>query len=336
MTTFICVDTREIILIPAVVSLIVASIALPIVLFSLRRMDVLDVPSERSLHSSAVPRGGGIALAIGYASGLLTLGSLIWPIWLATIGFALLGTWDDVKSRSPLLRLGLQIMVAGATCIGLIFLLDKPLWIFPLLFIVLISTVNAVNFMDGINGITALHAVVWGVSYVILFWFLDQHSYISLGIILCAIGLAFLPWNFPSAKLFLGDSGSYLIGGSLGLLAILGILANAPLAALSPLAIYAADTGVAVSRRIRSGERLTEPHKSHVFQQLVDSGWSHSRSALTTVGFTFITASLGILSINQPAILQLLLLVLILATCAIYLSLPRVVQRRMTNEAEVE
>ena len=321
---------------PGVVALLISSVALPLVLVILRKMNVFDIPNERSLHSSAVPRGGGIALAIGFASGLITLGSLIWPIWLSTIGFALLGTWDDVKSRSPLLRLGLQLLVAGVSCIGLIFLLGKHAWIFPLLVVVLISTVNAVNFMDGINGITALHAVVWGAAYAILFWFLDQDSYISLGIILCAIGLAFLPWNIHNAKLFLGDSGSYLIGGSLGLLAVLGILANAPLAALSPLAIYAADTGVAVSRRIRTGDSLTEPHKTHVFQQLVDSGWSHSRSALTTVGFTIITASLGILSIDQPAILQLLLLLLIVATCAIYLSLPRNVHRRMTNESEVE
>ena len=329
-------DTREVILIPAAVSLIVATIALPLVLVTLKKMNVIDIPNERSLHSRAVPRGGGIALAIGYASGLITLGSLIWPIWLSTIGFGLLGAWDDVKSRSPLLRLGLQILVAGASCIGLILLLGKPMWVFPLLFIVLISSVNAVNFMDGVNGITALHAVVWGASYAILFWLLDQDTYISLGIMLGAIGLAFLPWNLPKAKLFLGDSGSYLIGGSLGLLAILGILGDAPLAALSPLAIYAADTGVAVSRRIRSGEKLTEPHKTHVFQQLVDSGWSHSRTALTTAGFTAFTASLGILSVDQPVILQLLLLLLILVTCAVYLALPRRAQRHLASETEVE
>jgi UDP-N-acetylmuramyl pentapeptide phosphotransferase/UDP-N-acetylglucosamine-1-phosphate transferase len=329
-------NTREVILIPAAVSLVVASISLPLVLVALKRMNVLDIPNERSLHNSAVPRGGGIALTIAYAMGLLSLGSILWPIWLSTVGFALVGAWDDVKSRSPLLRLGLQFLVAGASCLGLIFVLEKPVWIFPLLLFVLISTVNAVNFMDGINGITALHAVVWGASYAILFWFLNQDSYIGLGIVLCAIGLAFLPWNFPKAKLFLGDSGSYLIGGSLGLLAILGILADAPLAALSPIAIYAADTGAVISRRIRSGERLTEPHKTHVFQKLVDSGWSHSRSALTTVGFTIITAVLGILSVNQPVILQLLLLLFILVTCAVYLSLPRRAQSRLESETEVE
>lgn len=329
-------DTREVILVPAVVSLMVASIALPLVFLALKRMNVLDIPNERSLHSSEVPRGGGIALTIGYASGLITLGSLIWPIWLSTIGFALLGTWDDLKSRSPLLRLGLQILLAGASCIGLIFFLGGPIWAFPLLFVALISTVNAVNFMDGINGITGLHAIVWGVSYAILFWFLDRDPFVPLGIILCAIGLAFLPWNFPHAKLFLGDSGSYLVGGSVGLLAVLAILADVPIAALSPLAIYAADTGVAFTRRIRSGDKLTEPHKLHVFQQLVDSGWSHSRTALTTVGFTIITASLGIFSIDQPVILQLLLLLLIVVTCAVYLSLPRRAQRRLTSETEVE
>lgn len=321
---------------PALVALVNSSLALPLVLVILRRMNVLDKPNKRSLHSSAVPRGGGIALTLGYASGLITLGPLVWPIWLSTVGFALVGAWDDVKGRSPLLRLGLQTLMAGASCTGLTLVFEKPMWIVPLLLILLVSTVNAVNFMDGVNGITALHAVVWGVSYAVLFWILERDSYIPLGIILCAIGLAFLPWNLPKARLFLGDSGSYLIGGSLGLLAVLGILANAPLAALSPLAIYGADTGAAVLRRVRSGERLTEPHTSHVFQRLVTSGWSHSRSALTTLGFTALTASLGLLSVNQPIIVQLLLLLLITVTCAIYLSLPRSAHRRVTNESEVE
>ena len=307
----------------AIATLIVASIFLPITLKMLRARNVVDLPNERSLHSVVTPRGGGIALAFGFATGLLVAGPFVWPVWLSTLGYAGLGAWDDLKSRSALWRLRLQILIATASSLWLVLALDKPMFTFVIGALLLVCSVNAVNFMDGINGISALHAIVWGIAYAFFFWLLELPEYIPLAAILAAIGIAFLPWNIPRARLFLGDSGSYLIGGAVGSLALLGLLASAPLAAICPLAIYTADTGAALARRLRAGEKLTLAHKTHVFQQLVDIGWSHSRTATITAMFTALTAGLGILSLGRSALFQCFVLVMVFLICTLYLQLPR-------------
>jgi len=307
----------------AIATLIVASIFLPITLKILLARNVVDIPNERSLHSAVTPRGGGIALAFGFTAGLLVVGPFSWPIWLSTLGYAGLGAWDDHKSRSAHLRLILQTLIATASSLWLVLALNMPLFTFVIGALILVCSVNAVNFMDGINGISALHAIVWGIAYGFFFWLLELPEYIPLATILAAIGIAFLPWNIPRARLFLGDSGSYLIGGAVGSLALLGLLASAPLAAICPLAIYAADTGAALARRLRAGEKLTQAHKTHVFQQLVVNGWSHSRAATTTAIFTALTAGLGILSLGRSPLIQSFVLVMVFLICTLYLQLPR-------------
>lgn len=307
----------------SVVVLAVTSIALPLTVKVLRKKNVMDVPNQRSLHSDLTLRGGGIALSFGFAAGSIVSGPLLWPLWLSTLGFAILGAWDDFKSRSAMWRLSLQILVAVSSALGLMLLLGESIVLFALGAVLLVFTVNAVNFMDGINGITSLHSIIWGIAYALLFWLVNLSEYVAFATVLTFIGLAFLPWNFPRARLFLGDSGSYLIGGAVGTFALLGILAGTPIAALAPLAIYTADTGTAMVRRFRAGESLTEAHKSHVFQQLVAIGWSHQRAATTTASFTTVAAALGILSIGKGTLIQVIALLLILLVCAIYLQLPR-------------
>jgi len=188
--------------------------------------------------------------------------------------------------------------------------------------IVIAATVNATNFMDGINGITGLHAVVWGIAYVAAFRAVDQVALIPLAVALAAVGLAFLPWNMPHARMFLGDSGSYLIGASAGILAAGGTMVGYPLAFIGPLATYAADTGFAVVQRLRRRERLTEAHRSHVFQQLVALGWGHTQTAFVTAGFTAASAGLALATVETPIAITILLLGAIIFVNALYLALP--------------
>jgi UDP-N-acetylmuramyl pentapeptide phosphotransferase/UDP-N-acetylglucosamine-1-phosphate transferase len=177
--------------------------------------------------------------------------------------------------------------------------------------------------MDGVNGITALHAVAWGLAFTVLMSKVGWSDLVPVSLILAAIGVAFLPWNAPSARIFLGDSGSYLVGGLAGMLALAGILTGEPIAALCPLATYAADTGSAVVRRFRSGEKLTEAHKTHVFQRLVDGGWGHMRVAVTTVCFTGASAALGLATVGAASGVKAVLLLSVLALNGLYLLLPR-------------
>ena len=306
----------------ALVTLGAASALLPILLWWLRRNDVVDVPGHRSLHDQPTPRGAGIALAIAMLLGLLAAGGVPWPVWLGVIGFAAIGAWDDLSRQPVGVRFFAQLLLAAIVATGLAQIFGAPvLWAVAGL-LVIAATVNATNFMDGLNGITGLQAVVWGIAYVAAFRAIDQVALVPLAVALAAVGLAFLPWNMPKARLFLGDSGSYLIGASAGILAVGGAMAGYPLAFIGPLATYAADTGFAVVQRLRRGERLTEAHRSHVFQQLVALGWSHTRTAFVTAGFTAASAGLALATIEAPLMITVLLLVAIISVNTLYLALP--------------
>jgi UDP-N-acetylmuramyl pentapeptide phosphotransferase/UDP-N-acetylglucosamine-1-phosphate transferase len=137
--------------------------------------------------------------------------------------------------------------------------------------------VNAVNFMDGINGITSLTMVVWGVTALAVGYADNSAALVALGGATAGAAIGFLPYNAPSARMFLGDVGSYLFGGLVGCGIQLGWADGASVAVLAaPLSLYAADTGSALLRRAMRGERLTDAHREHVYQRLTsDVGIPH-------------------------------------------------------------
>ena len=124
------------------------------------------------------------------------------------------------------------------------------------------------------------------------------------GAAVAAGALAFLPWNAVRARVFLGDAGSYGLGLALALLAAQAVVRHVPLeAALAPLALYLADTGWTLQRRVRAGERIFEAHRTHTYQRLCDVGWSHQRVTLATTAVTVAVCLLGAASLTgHPAL----------------------------------
>jgi UDP-N-acetylmuramyl pentapeptide phosphotransferase/UDP-N-acetylglucosamine-1-phosphate transferase len=130
--------------------------------------------------------------------------------------------------------------------------------------------VNVVNFMDGINGITAATMTVWGVTAMLVSRSHDVPGLLTLGALTAGCALGFLPWNAPVARLFLGDVGSYLFGGLVAGGVVLGWHSGAAVAALlAPMSIYLVDTGSTLVRRARRGESLLTAHRDHVYQRVV-------------------------------------------------------------------
>jgi UDP-N-acetylmuramyl pentapeptide phosphotransferase/UDP-N-acetylglucosamine-1-phosphate transferase len=116
---------------------------------------------------------------------------------------------------------------------------------------------------------------------------------------LVAGAVGFAPFNFPTAKVFLGDVGSYFAGAWIaGLVVVTLRLGVPPEAAVAPVALYAADTGATLFGRVRRGERWYTAHRLHAYQRLVDLGWSHS----ATTGFVFaliaLCSTLGLISLT--------------------------------------
>ncbi len=112
--------------------------------------------------------------------------------------------------------------------------------------------------------------------------------------------LLFLPWNAGRARVFLGDVGSYALGAALAVLAARAVLRGVPVeAVLGPLALYLADTGWTLQRRIRAGEPWLQSHRTHVYQQWCDAGWSHQEVTLLTGALTILLTLLGAVSLTH-------------------------------------
>ncbi len=278
----------------------------PLVIRLLRRWSVLDHPNARSSHQQPTPRGGGLGPAVGalVALGLsaAVAGAPRAALALAAAGFGLLGLVEDLRGGlSPLVRFVFQL---GLTAASLPFLLrgldGVPAWqvLFAAgTFLWVVAYVNAFNFMDGINGISAMQAVVAGVAW----WLLGELDHVPAlaagGAIVAGAGLAFAPYNFPSARVFLGDVGSYFLGAWLAVLVVVGLRADlAPEAVVLPISLYLVDTGMTLLRRFRRHETWHLPHRDHVYQRLVRRGWSHAEVTLGVGAVMAACSALGLVS----------------------------------------
>lgn len=288
---------------------VTAVVMLPLVA-CLRRLDILDRPNERSSHQRAVPRGGGLSPAVGVVVGLVVLslagvtsGDRLVGAVVIAVGFGAIGLADDLAGLGPRIRLGLQTLVAllglavlvrgmsGPVAWMVVFSVGVALW--------LVAYVNAFNFMDGINGVSAAQVLVAGATW----WAIGATRHVAPlaagGAIALGAGAGFLPFNAPRAFVFLGDVGSYLFGGLLGALAVVGLRGGlAPEAILAPLGVYLADTATTIVRRVKAGETWYKAHRSHAYQRLTQLGWSHM-AATATVGLTMaLTSALGAVSLS--------------------------------------
>lgn len=318
---------------------------MPGLLAVLRRLQLVDRPNPRSSHRRPTLRGGGVAPAIGVGAGLavVVLGGSMAQWWLVVAGtvaaaYGAMGLADDLVGVDARLRLGLQGLVA---VVGL-FWLDRgltgpPVWVVAFSVVAavwLVGYVNAFNFMDGINGISAAQVLVagatwWGVGAVEHRWDLAAGGALAVG---AAAG--FLPFNVPRALVFLGDVGSYFLGALLAVLVVVGVRRNLPPEAVAcPLLLYVADTATTVMRRIRAGEIWHSAHRSHAYQRLTQLGWSHSATTGVVAFFVALVSGLGTVSLTGSIPARVLADIAVAGVLAAYLCMPAVVARRLQRSA---
>jgi UDP-N-acetylmuramyl pentapeptide phosphotransferase/UDP-N-acetylglucosamine-1-phosphate transferase len=301
----------------------------------LRRAAIIDVPGHRSSHTIPTPRGGGIPIAAGLlvAAGLIGgANAAVFAFAVATFG--VLGFADDLHGLTAGWRLMMQAVGGTMVAVVLVSGLTGPAVMLVLL-VVLCSAwitgfVNVFNFMDGVNGISAAHALIAGVVYACLGWWLHDGFLIPAGAAIAVGALAFLPWNAGHAKVFLGDAGSYALGAALAILAAYAVLRGVPFeAAFGPLVLYIADTGWTLQRRIRAHERWLEPHRTHIYQRWCDAGWSHQRVTVTAAATTVLLSLLGAASLVGEPVLRAASDLAGTAVLVTYLRSPALLARRL-------
>lgn len=271
----------------------------------LRSTNRYDVPGERSSHSVPVPRGGGLALAGALIGGGLIAQATarsasadatarLWPLLLLALGMAALGLAEDFAGLRIGSRLLFQSALASAGSVWLVAANDgAAFWVLPIALAVVVY-VNVANFMDGINGISGLHGVVVGTAYLIIGNHLADPGVRVAAIILLGCSIGFLPWNAPKARVFLGDSGSYLIGAMVSALAATALMSGAtPEVGIAPASVYLADAGWTLLSRYRRGERVLEAHRGHVYQRLAQARGSHLFSASAVAVTTLVVIGLA-------------------------------------------
>ena len=257
--------------------------------FGYRRFAPLDVPNERSSHSRPIPRGGGVAIVLGFGVGLSAwlaaanslspraLGWLAGALLVAAVSFA-----DDVRSLPAGPRLAVHVL--GALLLTLVGVQQRELPVLlalPLAFVWIALVTNIYNFMDGIDGLAASQAVIAGAALAIAGTVVGN-SLVSIGGgLIAAASAGFLTQNLPPARLFMGDVGSTFLGFNFAGLSLLGNLGvgggRLPIEfGIVVLAPFLFDSVVTLARRIAGGERWYAAHRSHFYQRLVSHGLSHA------------------------------------------------------------
>lgn len=267
--------------------------AQPLVIRVLGGRWLVDHPNERSSHVTPTPRGGGIAVVLGVLAALVFVVEVPWPA-VAGIGlFALMGLIDDVLDVPALVRLAGQVIL-GISCGVLLTIEFLPAQLgtahagFGILIGLWITLfVNAFNFMDGINGISALQLVAVGVVVCLAGVVLARPVLSGWSLALVGAALGFLPFNVPRARVFLGDVGSYGLGAAAAMLLVYAVTVGVPVwVAVGVVSIYLMDVTLTILRRIRARQSLLVAHRTHVYQQLIVAGWSHLRVAGTVGGLS--------------------------------------------------
>jgi UDP-N-acetylmuramyl pentapeptide phosphotransferase/UDP-N-acetylglucosamine-1-phosphate transferase len=243
--------------------------------------NIIDKPNNRSSHSSITLRGGGIIFPLAILVACL-LGYVSLTITFAVVLVASVSFIDDIKPLSQLPR-----FVAHAVAISLVFynleLFTQAIWVLPIIFVLMISWVNAFNFMDGINGITVLYAFVT----ILSFSFLEINAD-SLPLLI-TMGLSCFAFGFfnvrKKAKTFAGDVGSISMALFLGYFMLKTILNSGQIGYVLFLSVYGIDAGITIFVRIKKKENIFQPHRSHLYQYLANElGYSHIVVALLYSG----------------------------------------------------
>ena len=292
------------------------------------RLYILDHPTERSLHSRPVPRSGGVAIVVSIS----VVGTLLcarlgdlpdglpWLVsaWLLT---AAVGFVDDHQSRSVMVRLlvhgaaGVLVLLGGFALEQL----EVPGWAanLPRVLAILVTwlfvvwMINLYNFMDGMDGFAGGMSCIGFGTFALIGVFAGHSLFATLSLVIALAALGFLCFNFPPARIFMGDVGAYSLGLLAAGFALWGVRDGLfpfwiPVLIFSPFIV---DATITLIWRTLRGEPVWKAHRSHCYQRLVQHGFGHRKTVLWQYALMLACAVSALMALHLSQFIQWLIIV---------------------------
>ncbi|MBX9701735.1 MAG: undecaprenyl/decaprenyl-phosphate alpha-N-acetylglucosaminyl 1-phosphate transferase [Acetobacteraceae bacterium] len=311
---------------------------------------ILDHPNHRSAHSVATPRGGGVGPVLAFIVGLLVLYQVAESariaerpfrgVMLAALAIAGVALIDDIRHLSARLRLAAQLLAAlVAVGSGLVLTRIALPWVgvvelgwvgVPLTLFWILGCTNAVNFMDGLDGLVGGTVLIAAIALCAIAGEQGGGFVYAAALFLAAGFAGFLPFNLHRARIFMGDVGSQFAGFMLAVLAVAASRfdVNQLSFLIVPLLLFGLlfDAAFTLARRALAGARLSEAHRTHLYQMAQRSGMPVRAVAAAHWGFALFHAGLAALFLALPSALKPLVVLPALMVQGVWLC---VVLRRM-------
>lgn len=334
-----------ILVVAAVVTTVSALIAFPL----LRRAGIVDIPSHRSSHTQSTVRGGGVAIGCG-----ITIATILAVIWnlaehgvfgvgnvILAIGFLVL-TWcysaigmsDDLDSLRPVGRLIGQVVLALLFSATIAMFSTQGIAHVLAFAVIGVTTVNAVNFVDGLNGFVTEWTIITAGWFSFVGYWIGASDVMLLALALAGAALGFLPFNLGRAKAFLGDTGSYGIGAAVFAIAVWLFVQGVPIVVIiAPMIFVFFDVGLTLVLRLFRGENIFLPHREHIYQRIQQAGWSHGSVSLFHAALSVLACIFAVPTLlGGNAVTTYPAHVFWAGLLALYVALPLWLQRRKAAE----
>ena len=324
------------------------------------KIGAVDLPNSRKVHTGAMPRLGGVAVIIGFLAcwiGFYLVDNRISEAFqnyekrllgllFGTLVMLALGIYDDIKGANARKKFAVQIL-AGLLLIfsGIrIETLSNPfgsplhlgVWSTPITLLWIVGVTNAINLLDGIDGLATGVAACISLTLGVFSIFMDNILLAILSLSLTGACLGFLPHNYFPARIFLGDSGSLVIGFVLSAIGIMSVFKAPTAVALAvPLLIFALpifDTGSVVIGRLLRGDSVFEADRSHVHHRLLELGWTHKKAA----GFLYILTGVLAVCALGVSLIRSVQFTLIVSVMVMLLAISLIIAWRRSNRGRLD
>jgi len=259
------------------------------------RIGAIDIPTDaRRMHKKPTPRIGGLAIFAGFLVATLVFceaSSQLYAIWIGGGILVILGILDDIFRLSALLKLVVQICVAGiAVSFGILIdhitlfstHIEFGAFAIPITMLWIVGLSNAINLIDGLDGLSCGVSAITSISILMVMLIAEDYTSALITAILTGSCFGFLPYNKNPAKIFLGDTGALFLGYTLSIISVQGLFKlHTMLSFLVPVSIFALpifDTLIAIIRRVAHGQSPFHPDRGHFHHKLVDMGFSHKEA----------------------------------------------------------